>query len=57
MASMMLAILIIVAGAAVLVVGPSLGDRGKSKLLGYGLMLGGIAAAALTPWSSSASER
>ena len=47
MASMMLAILIIVAGAAVLVVGPSVGDRGKSKLLGYGLMLGGIAAAGL----------
>ena len=47
MASMMLAILIIVAGAAVLVLGPSVGDRGKSKLLGYGLMLGGIAAAVL----------
>ncbi len=47
MASMMLAILIIVAGAAVLVLGPSVGDRGKSKLLGYGLMLGGIAAAGL----------
>ena len=47
MTSMMLAILIIVAGVAVLVAGPSLGDRGKSKLLGYGLMLGGIAAASL----------
>ena len=47
MASMMLAILIIVAGAAVFVVGPSVGNRGKSKLLGIGLMLGGIAAAGL----------
>ncbi len=47
MASMMLAILIIVAGAAVFVVGPSVGNRGKSKLLGVGLMLGGIAAASL----------
>ncbi len=47
MASMMLAILIIVAGAAVFVVGPSVGNRGKSKLLGIGLMLGGIAAASL----------
>ena len=47
MASMMLAILIIVAGAAVFVVGPSVGNRGKSKLLGIGLMLGGLAAASL----------
>ena len=47
MASMMLAILIIVAGAAVFVVGPSVGNRGKSRLLGVGLMLGGIAAAGL----------
>ena len=47
MASMMLAILIIVAGAAVFVVGPSVGNRGKSKLLGFGLMLGGLAAAGL----------
>ena len=47
MASMMLAIFIIVAGAAVFVVGPSVGNRGKSRLLGVGLMLGGIAAAGL----------
>ncbi len=47
MASMMLAIVIIVAGAAVLVAGPTVANRGKSKLLGYGLMLGGVAAALL----------
>lgn len=47
MASMMLSILIIVAGAAVLVVGPSVANRGKARLLGFGLMLGGLAAAGL----------
>ena len=47
MASMMLAIIIIVAGAAVLVVGPTVADRGKAKLLGYGLMLSGVAAASM----------
>ena len=47
MASMMLAILIIVAGAAVLVAGPAVGKPGQSKLLGYGLMMGGVAAAGL----------
>ena len=44
---MMLSILIIVAGAAVLVVGPSVANRGKARLLGFGLMLGGLAAAGL----------
>lgn len=47
MASMMLAIVIIVAGAGVLVGGPSVANRGKAKLLGYGLMLGGVAVAGL----------
>ncbi len=46
MATIMLAILIIVSGAAVLVAGPER-TRGKSKLLGYGLMLGGVAAAGM----------
>ncbi len=46
MATLMLAILIIVSGAAVLVAGPER-TRGKSKLLGYGLMLGGVAAAGM----------
>ncbi len=47
MASMMLAIIIIVAGAAVVVVGPTVANRGRAKLLGYGLMLGGVAAAGM----------
>ena len=47
MATMLLAIVIIVAGAAVLVAGPSVANRGKSKLLGYGLMMGGVVAALL----------
>jgi len=47
MASMMLAILIIVAGAGVLVAGPTVANRGKAKLLGYGLMLGGVVAAGM----------
>ena len=47
MASMMLAIIIIVVGAAVVVAGPTVADRGKARLLGYGLMLGGVAAAGM----------
>ncbi len=47
MATMLLAIVIIVAGAAVLVAGPSVANRGKSKLLGYGLLMGGVVAALL----------
>jgi len=38
----MLAILLIVAGAGVRVIGPSAGGGGQAKLLGYGLMFGGI---------------
>ena len=44
MESMLLAIVVIVAGAAAFVIGPSVAgaaNRGKAKLLGVGLMLGG----------------
>ena len=48
MGSMMLAMLVIVAGVAVRVAGPALlGAQGNSKLLGYGLMLGGIGLGAM----------
>jgi regulator of protease activity HflC (stomatin/prohibitin superfamily) len=47
MASMMLAIVMIVAGAAALVAGPSVANRGKARLVGFGLMLGGVAVAGL----------
>ncbi len=49
MESMMLAILVIVAGAVVRVAGPSfaVGKPGSAKLAGYGLMLGGVALAGL----------
>ena len=42
MGPIMLAILLIVAGAGVRVIGPSVGGGGQAKLLGYGLMFGGI---------------
>ena len=48
MESMFLAILVVVAGAGAFVIGPSVAgaaNRGKAKLLGVGLMLGGIAIA------------
>ncbi len=48
MESMLLAIFVIVAGVAAWVIGPSVAgaeNRGKAKLLGLGLMLGGIAIA------------
>ena len=44
---MMLAIIVIAAGAGVRVAGPSFGKAGNMKLLGYGLMLGGVALAGL----------
>ena len=50
MESMVLAIVVIVAGAAAWVIGPSVGgaqNRGKAKLLGFGLMLAGIAVAGM----------
>ena len=47
MAPMLTAILLIVAGAAVRLVGPSAGGGGRAKLLGYGLMLGGVAVAGM----------
>ena len=50
MESMVLAIVMIVAGAAAWVIGPSVGgaqNRGKAKLLGFGLMLAGIAVAGM----------
>ena len=48
MESMLLAIVVIVAGAAAWVIGPSVAgaaNRGKAKLLGVGLMFGGVALA------------
>ena len=45
MGPVLLAILLIVAGAAVRVIGPSVGGGGRAKLLGYGLMFGGIGVA------------
>ena len=50
MESMLLAIVVIVAGAAAWVIGPSVAgaaNRGKAKLLGVGLMLGGVGVAGL----------
>ena len=50
MESMVIAIVVIVAGAAAWVVGPSVAgaaNRGKAKLLGVGLMLAGIGVAGL----------
>ena len=50
MESMLLAIVVIVAGAAAWVVGPSVAgaaNRGKARLLGVGLMLGGVGVAGL----------
>jgi regulator of protease activity HflC (stomatin/prohibitin superfamily) len=43
----MIAILLIVAGAVVRVIGPSAGGGDRAKLLGYGLMLGGLATAGM----------
>ena len=48
MESMLLAIVVIVVGAAVLVIGPSVAgaaNKGKAKLLGLGLMLAGVGVA------------
>jgi regulator of protease activity HflC (stomatin/prohibitin superfamily) len=50
MESMLLAIVVIVAGAAAWVIGPSVAgaaNRGKAKLLGVGLMLGGVGVAGI----------
>jgi len=50
MESMLLAIVIITAGAAAWVIGPSVagaGNRGKAKLVGVGLMLGGVGLAGI----------
>ena len=50
MGSMLLAIFVIVAGAAVFVIGPSVAgaaNRGRAKLLGVGLMIGGVAIAGI----------
>ena len=50
MESMMLAILVIVAGAAAWVIGPSVAgaaNKGRAKLIGAGLMLAGVAVAGL----------
>ena len=47
MGSMMLAVSVIAIGAFVRVAGPSFGKPGSAKLAGYGLMLGGVALAAL----------
>ena len=50
MGPVLLAILLIVAGAAVRVIGPSVAGvagAGRAKLLGYGLMFGGVAVAAV----------
>ncbi len=50
MGPMLMAMLVTVAGAAVWVVGPSVAgaaNRGRAKLLGVGLMLGGIAVASV----------
>jgi len=50
MESMLLAMVVIAAGAAAWVIGPSVagaGNRGKAKLLGVGLMLGGVGLAGI----------
>ena len=47
MESMMLAVFVIAIGVFVRVAGPSFGKPGSAKLAGYGLMLGGVALAAL----------
>ena len=50
MESMLLAIVVIVAGAAAWVIGPSVAgaqNRGKAKLLGVGLMFGGVGVAGI----------
>ena len=50
MESMLLAIVVIVGGAAAWVIGPSVAgaaNRGKARLLGVGLMLGGVGVAGL----------
>ena len=50
MGSMLLAILVIVAGTAVWVIGPAVAgaaNRGRARLLGFGLMLGGVAVAGI----------
>ncbi len=50
MGSMLLAMLVIVAGTAVWVIGPAVAgaaNRGRAKLLGFGLMLGGVAVAGI----------
>ena len=47
MGPVLMAIVLIVAGAAVRVIGPSAGGGGRAKLLGYGLMLGGVATAGM----------
>ena len=50
MESMLLAMVVIAAGAAAWVIGPSVagaGNRGKAKLVGVGLMLGGVGLAGI----------
>ncbi len=50
MGSMLLAMLVIVAGTAVWVIGPAVAgaaNRGRARLLGFGLMLGGVAIAGI----------
>ena len=50
MGSMLLAMLVIVAGTAVWVIGPAVAgaaNRGRARLLGFGLMLGGVAVAGI----------
>ena len=49
---LMLAIVMVIAGAAAFVIGPSVAgaqNRGKARLIGIGLMLGGAALAAGKP--------
>ena len=49
---MLLAIVVIVAGAAAFVIGPSVAgaaNRGKARLIGVGLMLGGVGIAGINP--------
>ena len=45
MGPILLAVLLVVAGGAVWVIGPSVADKGRTRLLGVGLMFGGIALA------------
>jgi len=47
MGPVLMAIFLIAGGATVRVIGPSVGGRGQAKLLSYGLMLGGLATAAM----------